>query len=110
MKKITCIAICSFCAFGLYSQNIKTKSKIVYNISVDSSNYIINVNFYCDSIVNSLLVFVSDQRSNVLFLDNQHFFQGPYNRPINMNKAGPGIYFLNISNDKERIIQQIKFK
>jgi hypothetical protein len=111
-KKIIALCLSAFlfsiCLNGQVTST--TKTGISYDIIVDTVYSRVAIQFNPDRMILNLLVIVTDSIGNTMFLDNQYCFSGPYHRVIELGPYGRGIYFINITNDAERIYRKIIIK
>jgi hypothetical protein len=102
-KSTLMILICSLlaCSFNARSQEVKKKGQPTsYKVSVKSDS-IVDVEFTADKMINNLLVTVFDNKGELVFLDCQYNFSGPYKKSIAVQQPVKNGYYLKVTNDNE---------
>lgn len=66
------------------------------------------LSFTAKNMSDNLLVVVSDNSGETIFLDNKKHFKGIYQKKIDLSAACPGICLVRITNDTERYEYQVE--
>jgi hypothetical protein len=84
----------------ILSANAQKKTGAIH-VSTDAGKVLaLSLNTLAPS--ESLLIVVTDQNGETIFLDNKKHFSGFYEKKIDLGAACPGICTLRITNDDER--------
>lgn len=87
-------------SFGSSAQNKLVRSQIDYKIKVPADSTF-EVEFSTDKMIHNLLVTVFDNKGQLVFMDCQYNFSGPYKKSIALRQPVKNGYFLKIANDAE---------
>ncbi|MCW3070366.1 MAG: hypothetical protein JWO44_256 [Bacteroidetes bacterium] len=70
----------------------------------------ITVQFGNDKEISNLLIIVTDNKGQTVFLDNQYRFKGDYERTIDLVETGAGAYTIKVVRDEDVYVQQIQIR
>jgi hypothetical protein len=88
----------------------KIQSTPLIKFETQDSLTLVKIKFSAPSIIYSLLVIVTNQEGNTVFLDARHRFAGVYDKVISVPKSSKGNFVLSIISDEEKISRKISFK
>jgi len=99
-----------FAAFDQSAQNSsKTKTPDKYKVNVIADR-VVNLEFTADKAIGNLLVVLSDNFGNTLFMDCQYNFKGLYKRTMDLSSYGKGDYHLKIVTDEEEVNKKLNIQ
>jgi hypothetical protein len=109
LKKAAFILLCLFGANVFFSQSISGKTAN-FVLESDAAKSTCTIAFTSLQEIQNMLVLVTDNKGNTVFLENKYRFTGTYRRIVDLKDFAKGEFEVKIINDEEQIKRIVTMK